>query len=99
MRAKAGLGDPSALPIFIVGMPRSGSTLLEQVLSSHPKVFGAGEIKTFITAAAKLEGIDLPEVEGLRAAMQALTREKLRPIGAGICPQPSNARARRRTHR
>jgi tetratricopeptide (TPR) repeat protein len=38
-------GHPSNLPIFIVGMPRSGSTLVEQVLASHPQVHGAGEIK------------------------------------------------------
>jgi tetratricopeptide (TPR) repeat protein len=37
----------SALPIFIVGMPRSGSTLVEQILSSHPQVYGAGELKYF----------------------------------------------------
>jgi tetratricopeptide (TPR) repeat protein len=40
-----GHGDPSRLPIFILGMPRSGTTLVEQVLASHPRVFGAGEIK------------------------------------------------------
>ncbi|HEX4045735.1 MAG TPA: sulfotransferase [Gammaproteobacteria bacterium] len=39
--------NPSALPIFIVGMPRSGSTLVEQILSSHPQVYGAGELKYF----------------------------------------------------
>ncbi len=38
---------PSAVPIFIVGMPRSGSTLVEQILSSHPSVYGAGELKYF----------------------------------------------------
>ena len=32
-------------PVFIVGMPRSGSTLVEQILSSHPDVYGAGEVK------------------------------------------------------
>lgn len=37
-------GDQSRAPVFIVGMPRSGSTLIEQVLSSHPDVFGAGEL-------------------------------------------------------
>lgn len=37
--------NPSALPIFIVGMPRSGTTLVEQVLSSHSRVYGAGELK------------------------------------------------------
>jgi tetratricopeptide (TPR) repeat protein len=39
----AGSGDPSRAPIFIIGMPRSGSTLLEQILSSHPQVQGLGE--------------------------------------------------------
>jgi tetratricopeptide (TPR) repeat protein len=42
MRAKHG-GDPSLLPVFIVGMPRSGTTLIEQILASHSAVFGAGE--------------------------------------------------------
>jgi tetratricopeptide (TPR) repeat protein len=37
-------GDPSRLPIFIVGMPRSGTTLIEQILASHSGVHGAGEI-------------------------------------------------------
>lgn len=40
----AGLGDPSTLPIFIIGMPRSGTTLIEQILASHPQVTGAGEL-------------------------------------------------------
>ena len=40
----AGRGDPSELPIFIVGMPRSGSSLVEQILASHPLVHGAGEL-------------------------------------------------------
>jgi tetratricopeptide (TPR) repeat protein len=37
-------GNPSHLPIFILGMPRSGTTLTEQIISSHPNVYGAGEI-------------------------------------------------------
>jgi tetratricopeptide (TPR) repeat protein len=40
-------GVPSNMPIFIIGMPRSGSTLVEQILSSHPQTCGAGEIKEF----------------------------------------------------
>lgn len=37
-------GRASELPVFIVGMPRSGTSLLEQVLSSHTQIFGAGEL-------------------------------------------------------
>ena len=40
-------GNPSEVPVFIVGMPRSGSTLIEQILSSYPQTCGAGEIKEF----------------------------------------------------
>ena len=49
-------GVPEASPIFIVGMPRSGSSLAEQVLASHPQVFGAGElndIPAMVTEMAK----------------------------------------------
>src|SRR6185436_20188746 len=37
-------GSLSELPIFVVGMPRSGTSLVEQILASHPRVFGAGEL-------------------------------------------------------
>ncbi len=40
-------GCSSELPIFIVGMPRSGTTLIEQILAAHPDVHGAGELKEF----------------------------------------------------
>ena len=40
-------GEPSAKPIFIVGMPRSGTTLVEQILASHPDVRGGGELTLF----------------------------------------------------
>jgi tetratricopeptide (TPR) repeat protein len=54
LRRHAGEGDPSAKPVFIVGMPRSGTSLAEQILASHPKVFGAGELDDFELEAAKL---------------------------------------------
>lgn len=47
MQCRLERGAPSSIPIFIVSMPRSGSTLVEQILASHPKVFGAGELNTF----------------------------------------------------
>ena len=40
-----GWGNPSERPVFVVGMPRSGTTLVEQIASRHPRVFGAGERK------------------------------------------------------
>jgi tetratricopeptide (TPR) repeat protein len=39
-------GDLSTLPVFVVGMPRSGTSLVEQVLASHPDIHGAGELLT-----------------------------------------------------
>jgi Sulfotransferase family len=42
---KSGCGDPSTLPIFVIGMPRSGTTLIEQIIASHPQVHGAGELQ------------------------------------------------------
>jgi tetratricopeptide (TPR) repeat protein len=53
-RTRQDIGHPSSVPIFIVGMPRSGTTLVEQILASHPQVFGAGELTCFDTA---VEGI------------------------------------------
>ncbi len=40
----APLAEPSQLPVFIVGMPRSGTSLVEQIVASHSQVFGAGEL-------------------------------------------------------
>jgi hypothetical protein len=40
-----GFGFDTERPVFIVGLPRSGTTLLEQVLASHSRVFGAGELR------------------------------------------------------
>jgi len=52
--ARAGAGCASAQPIFIVGMPRAGSTLLEQILSSHSAVEGTTELPEIITLAREL---------------------------------------------
>ena len=44
-------GDPSERPVFIVGLPRSGTTLTEQILASHPQCFGAGELNVLTDLA------------------------------------------------
>lgn len=50
IRAAIGRGDPTEVPIFVLGMPRSGSTLVEQILASHPLVHPGGERKDFSKA-------------------------------------------------
>ncbi len=50
----------SERPVFIVGMPRSGTTLVEQILSSHPQVFGAGELVDITEIAKHLAGQSSP---------------------------------------
>lgn len=44
MRSLGDAGNQSQLPVFIVGMPRSGSTLIEQIIDAHPQAHGAGEL-------------------------------------------------------
>lgn len=46
-----GGGEPSDLPIFVLGMPRSGTTLTEQIIASHPDVYGAGELPDLLRIA------------------------------------------------
>lgn len=48
-----GRGDISRAPIFVIGMPRSGTTLIEQILASHPDVYGGGELTLFDQALAE----------------------------------------------
>jgi tetratricopeptide (TPR) repeat protein len=55
---KSGLGDPSPMPIFIIGMPRSGTTLIEQIIASHPMVYGAGELQVISDMAKTIRGVD-----------------------------------------
>jgi tetratricopeptide (TPR) repeat protein len=45
MREQRATGSQSELPVLIIGMPRSGTSLAEQILASHPAVFGGGEVR------------------------------------------------------
>jgi hypothetical protein len=83
LAAARGLGDPSAAPIFIVGMPRSGSTLIEQILASHPQVFGTGERTEF--GEVLMKGIHRDAGDPLRidiAALHGIGAAQLRTLGA-----------------
>ncbi|WP_207005578.1 tetratricopeptide repeat-containing sulfotransferase family protein [Trinickia mobilis] len=59
-----GKGEPSELPVFIVGMPRSGTTLIEQIASSHPQVTGAGELSA-LRLAVEGSGLFPDRVPGM----------------------------------
>ena len=56
LEARRGFGVESTLPVFIVGMPRSGTSLVEQILASHPQVHGTGERRDMDRIAAGLAG-------------------------------------------
>ena len=69
----AGAGSRSAAPIFVVGMPRSGTTLIEQILASHPAVHGVGESPVLPQVAA--------EIGGMPEGVEFLTAERLASLG------------------
>jgi len=54
LAARAGQGDPTPDPIFIVGLPRSGSTLVEQILASHSQVEGTMELPDLMSMVARM---------------------------------------------
>jgi tetratricopeptide (TPR) repeat protein len=57
MAAMPRAGIRSDRPVFVVGMPRSGTTLVEQILSSHPAIFGAGELPDIIQQVGGLASL------------------------------------------
>ncbi len=91
IKARADGGDSSWSPIFIVGMPRSGTTLMEQVLASHSKVFGAGELETFkdaISETVNNHGI----LRAYPKLAEVLSKDQLRQLGE-IYTKGARARA------
>jgi tetratricopeptide (TPR) repeat protein len=89
MREKAAAGEPSDLPVFIIGMPRSGTTLIEQILASLPGVRAGGEREDFQNAVIAVTGRrDYPEQVPAMTAGQiaALGTAYCRSITAGVPP-------------
>jgi len=89
MRRFAGAGAASDLPVFILGMPRSGTTLIEQILASHPAVAGGGELPALPDVIGRglcrggPQGLD---EERFRSALRDMGEAYLRqvaPLGAG----------------
>ncbi|HUO21563.1 MAG TPA: sulfotransferase [Caulobacteraceae bacterium] len=80
--ARAGWGDPSPDPIFVVGLPRAGSTLIEQILASHSQVEGTQELSNVQRAVLDIQGHG-PESERPRYpdALADLSAEDFRAMG------------------
>ena len=86
-------GDPSATPIFVLGMPRSGTTLIEQILASHSSVHGGGELPFMGQVACNVRNpagqivpfplyLQAPTADGLRRLGRAYL-DKLPPLPEG----------------
>ncbi len=76
-------GHPSNAPIFIVGLPRAGSTLIEQILASHSQIEGTMELPDIGTIAAGLRSGsgDEDEQGGYLTALLALSPDERRALG------------------
>lgn len=77
-----GFGLETERPVFVVGLPRSGTTLTEQILASHPQVFGAGELRLARDSFEALAGV-------------SETRPPLRVLLDDLGPQTARSLARR----
>src|SRR5665213_607643 len=80
--ARQGVGSPDPSPIFIVGLPRSGSTLLEQVLASHSQVEGTMELAHIPRTVHELQGREAgDDPPHYPAALADLTADDFRRLG------------------
>jgi len=95
--ARAGFGCAAPDPIFIVGMPRSGSTLLEQILSSHSQVEGTTELPDIISMAKDLrQESGSQEIVAYADILAAKNETQLRELGEQYI---ENTRVHRKTDR
>ena len=80
--SRPGWGNPSPDPIFIIGLPRSGSTLLEQILASHSQVEGTQELPNVQQIVSRLRGFG-PETDDPRypRILASLSTEDFRKLG------------------
>ncbi|MGX5846644.1 sulfotransferase [Mesorhizobium sp. PL10] len=76
---RVGYGDPSEIPVFVLGMPRSGTTLTEQICSSHPDVHGVGEIGKLRRIALSL-GFTPKSAEAFNRSVRSMTAPHSRAL-------------------
>jgi tetratricopeptide (TPR) repeat protein len=78
--AHRGSGDPSRAPIFIVGLPRSGSTLVEQILASHSQVEGTMELPNILNIVGQFDDL-APGRDGYPETVARASPEQLTALG------------------
>ena len=83
---RAGSGDPSRAPIFIVGLPRSGSTLIEQILASHSQVEGTMELPNILIITRELDAL-APNRDGYPETLSRLPDAQLTALGSRYLAQ------------
>lgn len=76
----APLGSDSIAPVFIVGMPRSGTTLTEQIISSHPQAIGAGEVIFWSEAPTAMPLLQKQEDTPYPQCVELLTQAQIATI-------------------
>jgi tetratricopeptide (TPR) repeat protein len=74
-----GTGIDHELPVFVVGMPRSGTSLVEQILASHPQVFGGGELRDIQRIVISLPA-RLGTATGYPACLEGAPAQALRAL-------------------
>ena len=80
-RERANLGNPSALPVLVVGMPRSGTTLTEQMIASHRSAGGAGELTRIRLFAHRLSYSPQRDITRFTRSLDAIGAKGLREMG------------------
>lgn len=80
---RAGFGSPSQAPIFVVGMMRAGSTLVEQVLASHSQVEGTRELSDLAAVSRQLQAAAAGEGLGYWQKLEQLGADEAARLGAG----------------
>ncbi len=93
-RSRAGTGQPDPAPIFIVGLPRSGSTLVEQILASHSQVEGTMELHDIPAMVRELDQL-AADRDGYPERLRALSVEELANLGRRYLAQTRAVRSGR----
>jgi len=92
--ARAGAGNPSPAPIFIVGLPRSGSTLLEQILASHSRVEGTMELPNILNIVGQFDDLR-PARDGYPETVERASPAQLTALGSRYLEETAPLRAGR----